>query len=291
MRPGTGEPPELDPGVVREAVERALAEDRAEADVTTRAIFGETDRLTGVLVARAPGVLAGLPLAAAVFRRLDATLEFEASLRDGDRLEAGSRIARARGSAWGLLSGERTALNFLQRLSGIATLTAAYVEAVAGTGVRILDTRKTTPGLRALEKYAVRVGGGENHRASLAGMALVKDNHVAAAGSIAAAVARVRASAPGAFLEVEVQSLDELREALDLAVDRVMLDNFDPETARRAVAAVRATKSRRPEVEISGGVTLENVASLARAGADFISVGALTHSAVALDMSMDVTGP
>ncbi len=281
---------DVDNEAVAQAVGLALAEDRVFADVTTRSIFGETDDLAGNIVARSAGVLAGIPVARAVFQSLDAEFEFEEVVGDGDRLRPGAVIARCRGSAWAVLSGERVALNFLQRLSGVATLTARYVRAVAGSATRILDTRKTTPGLRSLEKYAVRVGGGENHRFCLEDMVLIKDNHIEAAGSIRTAVEKVRVATRDKVvaIEVEVQDLLQLRDVLPLGVDRVMLDNFDQERMAQAMGVIRAHPGQRPEVELSGGVTLETAAAMAKVGADFISVGALTHSAVALDIAMEI---
>jgi len=275
---------------VAKVVARALDEDSASRDVTTRSIFGEADQLAGRIVARSPGVLAGLPVAKQVFQSLDDGFQFESVLRDGDRLSAGAVIGKCRGRAWAVLSGERTALNFLQRLSGVATLTARYVEAAGGSGTRILDTRKTTPGLRYLEKYAVLAGGGENHRFSLEDMVMIKDNHTEAAGSIGDAVKKVRASigTRALAIEVEVQDLDQLEAVLPLEVDRVMLDNFTLEVMARAMEIIHAYPGRRPEVEISGGVTLETVSRVAGVGADFISVGALTHSAVSLDINMEI---
>jgi nicotinate-nucleotide pyrophosphorylase (carboxylating) len=281
---------DIEPAVLAEIVARALAEDEAGADVTTRSIFRESDRLSGRIVAREAGVLAGLPVARAVFRALDGAFEFDGVLEDGARLAPGAVIARCRGRAYAVLSGERVALNFLQRLSGVASLTARYVEALGPSPTRILDTRKTTPGLRALEKYAVRVGGGANHRFSLADMVLIKDNHIEAAGSIRAAVEKVRSSLAGGAvaIEVEVQNFDQLEDALPLGVDRVMLDNFDVERLARAMDIIETYPGQRPEVEISGGVTLETVAELGAVGADFISVGALTHSAASLNMNMEI---
>jgi len=281
---------DIDPAVLGEVVARALAEDEALADVTTRSIFRESDRLSGRIVAREAGVLAGLPVARAVFLALDGAFEFDGLLEDGARLVPDSVIARCRGRAYAVLSGERVALNFLQRLSGVASLTARYVEALGSSETRILDTRKTTPGLRALEKYAVRCGGGANHRFSLADMVLIKDNHIEAAGSIRAAVERIRSSPAGVVvaIEVEVQDFDQLEDVLPLEVDRVMLDNFDPERLARAMDIIETYPGRRPEVEISGGVTLDTVAELGAAGADFISVGALTHSAASLNMNMEI---
>lgn len=265
-------------------LELAIAEDIGPGDVTSETILPPDQTLRAQLVAKKPGVIAGLPVAAAVFHRVDPAVRFTPRVRDGDPVAPGDTIAEVEGPARSLLAAERTALNFLQRLSGIATLTRQFVDAVAGTRAVILDTRKTHPGYRALEKYAVRMGGGQNHRMGLYDMVLIKDNHIAAAGSITAAVRRARAAYPYLPVEVEVQNLDQLREALELPVDRIMLDNFDLQAIR---AAVQIAAGRVP-LEVSGGVTLERVAELAATGVDYISVGALTHSAPALDISMDV---
>ena len=263
----------------------AIAEDIGPGDVTSEAVLPADMRLQGRIIAKATGTIAGLPVAAAVFERLDPALRFTPHLRDGDRVTPGDLVAQVNGPGRSMLAAERTALNFLQRLSGIATLTRAFVDRVAGTPTIILDTRKTHPGYRALEKYAVRVGGGQNHRMGLYDMALIKENHIQAAGSISAAVERVRAAHPHLPIEVEVKTLDELRETLALDVDRIMLDNMNLEQIQ---AAVRLAAGRVP-LEVSGGVTLERVADIAATGVDYISVGALTHSAPALDLSMLVS--
>ena len=265
-------------------IDLALAEDIGPGDVTSEAVLPPDLRLRAHIVAKQAGVVAGLPVAEAVFWRVDPSVRFTPRAEDGARVEAGTVLAEVEGPARSLLAAERTALNFLQHLSGIATLTRRFVDAVAGTRTVILDTRKTHPGHRALEKYAVRMGGGQNHRMGLYDMVLIKDNHIAAAGSITEAVRRARAAHPDLPVEVEVKDLDELREALELPVDRIMLDNFDLEAIR---AAVQMAAGRVP-LEVSGGVTLERVAELAATGVDYISVGALTHSAPALDISMDV---
>jgi nicotinate-nucleotide pyrophosphorylase [carboxylating] (EC 2.4.2.19) len=273
----------LQPAILN-LIDLALAEDIGPGDVTSEAVLPPDLCLRAHIVAKQAGVVAGLPVAEAVFRRVDPSVHFTPRVGDGARVEAGTVLAEVEGPARSLLAAERTALNFLQRLSGIATLTRRFVDAVAGTRAVILDTRKTHPGHRALEKYAVRMGGGQNHRMGLYDMVLIKDNHIAAAGSITAAVRRARAARPELPIEVEVKDLDELREALELPVDRIMLDNFDLEAIR---AAVRIAAGRVP-LEVSGGVTLERVAELAATGVDYISVGALTHSAPALDISMEV---
>jgi nicotinate-nucleotide pyrophosphorylase (carboxylating) len=281
-------------------VQRALAEDVGPGDVTSQWILPPEMRVRGCFLAKAEGVLAGLEVARQVFRQVDECIAFQAHKKDGDSLSVGDTPATVEGPAATILTAERTALNFLQRMSGIATLTRRYVEAVAGTKAAllrhravILDTRKTAPGLRLLDKWAVRLGGGQNHRLGLYDMVLIKDNHIAAAGGITQAVERVRQRnqpglcpehVEGLAVEVEVKSLAELKEALALSVDRIMLDNMDPDEMRRAV---EVTAGRVP-LEASGNVTLENVAAIAATGVDYISVGALTHSVKALDISLEV---
>ncbi len=263
----------------------ALAEDIGAGDMTTDAVIGAAASATADLVVKETGVLCGLQVARATFSALDADFQFEESLSDGSRLAASRTVvATVGGSARALLSSERTALNLVGRLSGIASLTRRFVDAVEGTDAVILDTRKTTPRLRALEKYAVRCGGGQNHRFGLFDAALIKENHVRLAGGLAVAVERVRGQTPDAWIEVEVENLAELDEALDLAVDRIMLDNMAPEQMAEAVALTRG----RVELEASGGITLENVRAVAETGVDFISVGALTRSARSLDVSLEV---
>jgi quinolinate synthase len=264
-------------------IELALAEDIGPGDVTSDSVLPGDLILDGRIIAKKAGVIAGLPVAGAVFRRVDPALRFTARLPDGARVRPGDVVAEVSGPARAMLAAERTALNFLQRLSGIATLTRAFVDAVAGSGATILDTRKTHPGYRVLEKYAVRMGGGQNHRMGLYDMVMIKDNHIDAAGSLSAAVERARAAHPDLPIEVEVRSLDELRQALPLGVDRILLDNMDLEQMRAAVELVGG----QTPLEASGGVTLENVAAIAATGVDYISVGALTHSAPALDLSME----
>ncbi len=265
----------------------ALAEDLGEAgDVTTQATIDPTVRAYARITAKASGVIAGLPALEAVYQQLDPSVQISIDTHDGCPVTPGTRVVTLAGSAQSLLSGERTALNFLQRLSGIATLTCQFVDAAAGSKAVILDTRKTTPGWRLLEKYAVRMGGGSNHRIGLYDMVLVKDNHISAAGGIGPAIRKVRQhpTAKTLYLTVEVETLDQLREALDLKVDRVLLDNMDTETMRQAVEITAG----RAALEASGNMSLERVAAVAAAGVDFISVGALTHSAPALDLSMAV---
>ena len=271
--------------LVERAVLAALDEDLSTAgDITTDAIIPADATATAAIVARQAGVVAGLDLAEAAFKALDPDIRFTRIVTDGGGVAAGGKIATVSGKTRAILSAERTALNFLGRLSGIATLTAAYVKAVEGTGARIACTRKTTPGLRALEKYAVRAGGGVNHRFGLYDAVLVKDNHIAAAGGIAGALARLKSRAGHSVrIEVEVDTLDQLAEALKFPIDAVLLDNMDAATLREAVKRVAG----RAVTEASGGVTLENVREIAATGVDVISAGALTHSPRNLDSSLE----
>jgi nicotinate-nucleotide pyrophosphorylase (carboxylating) len=275
----------LPPLLVERAVTAALEEDLGSAgDVTTDAIIPAGAQDNARVVARKPGVVAGLDLAEAAFRALDPGARFTRVVEDGGKVEASGTIARISAKTRALLTGERTALNFLNRLSGIATLTSAYVAAVEGTGARIACTRKTTPSLRALEKYAVRAGGGVNHRFGLYDAVLVKDNHIAASGGLANALNMLRARTGHLVkIEVEVDTLDQLEEALHFPIDAVLLDNMDVETLKKAVALVKG----RVVTEASGGVTLENVREVAMTGVEVISVGALTHAARSLDSSLE----
>ena len=275
--------PSLDQAAVRDVVRRALAEDIGAGDVTTNATVSATDRARGVFLAKADFVLAGLDVALEAFRQLDATLQVTHAKRDGDACSAGDVIAEVVSSARALLVGERTALNFLQRLSGIATRARQFVDA-AGGRITVLDTRKTTPTLRALEKYAVATGGATNHRIGLFDAVLIKDNHVRLAGGVPTAVARMRAAAPGMAIEVEVQTLDEVDEAIAAGVEIILADNMSIDDIRKTVARVGG----RAKVEISGGVTLDRIPALAATGADCVSVGALTHSAPAVDISFEI---
>lgn len=275
-------------------VRQALQEDAPFGDVTTQAIVPPTVRGLGLLLAKSSGVICGLPIAQMTFTLLDRTAQFRSRYEDGDVVEAETVVAEVEGKLQALLTGERVALNFLQRLSGIATLTRQFVEKAAPYGVHIADTRKTTPTLRWLEKYAVRCGGGVNHRFSLSDGVLIKDNHIRAAGSLTEAVRRARQNTHHLLrLEVEVQSLEQVREALECNVDAILLDNMRPDELREAVEIVRAWSEQmgqpRPLLEVSGGVTLESVEAIAQTGIDLISVGALTHSAPALDISMEIT--
>jgi nicotinate-nucleotide pyrophosphorylase (carboxylating) len=279
--------PEMTPAVAA-LIDLALEEDLGRGDVTSAAVLDPRATAEADLVARERLVLAGLAVAEAVFRRVDASVSIERVAADGDELSPGGRAAVFRGKASSLLAAERTALNFVQRLSGIATLSRRYHEAVRGTGLRVTDTRKTTPGFRLLEKEAVRVGGAANHRFDLGSGVLIKDNHLAVAGSIAEAVLRARAVAPhGMKIEVEVDGLEQLDAALQAGADIVLLDNFSAADVEEAVRRVRA-RNPRPLVEVSGGVTLARLPELARSGVDLVSVGALTHSARAMDLGLDI---
>jgi nicotinate-nucleotide pyrophosphorylase (carboxylating) len=276
------------PGDSREQLRAFLWEDIGKADVTTDAIVPESQRAIGRFVAKSPMVLAGIDFALEVFRILDVELTVEITQGDGNTVQTGDSPAVVRGRARDLVTGERVALNLLQRLSGIATLTRKFVDAVKGTGVEILDTRKTTPGLRAFEKYAVQVGGGRNHRRSLHEAILIKENHIRLAGGITRAINLAqRARTNGQLLEVEVSSLEELNEAMEQSPDAILLDNMTPACLASCVQQARAHRSK-IVLEASGGITLENVRQYAEAGPDWISVGALTHSAPAADLSFEV---
>lgn len=268
----------------RELVARALDEDLGSGDVTAAAVVPEQAAGRATISQKAPGVLFGLDVAAEVFRQAGAG-ELEALAPEGEwRDQVPAEVARVAGPGRGLLAAERTALNLLAHLSGVATLTASFVRAVEGTGARILDTRKTTPGLRALEKAAVAAGGGTNHRMGLYDAILIKENHAALAGGVGEAVRRARKAQPDLPVEVECRDLEEVREGVEAGADRLLLDNMSPAELREAVAEARATDG--PELEASGGVTLDTVGEIAATGVDFVSVGALTHSAPALDLSM-----
>lgn len=266
-------------------VRQALEEDQAFNDVSTLATVASTRSVSSVLVTRSPGVVCGLPLAMEAFRQLDSRISQHVGAEDGTRVDRGAEVLCLSGHARGMLSAERVALNYMQRLSGIATLTARFVDLVRGTDVKILDTRKTTPGWRQLEKYAVRTGGGTNHRLDLQAGVLIKDNHLAAlGGDIAGAIARARElAAPGTPVQVECDSIDQVRGALDAGADMVLLDNMSVELLEKCVALCRG----RAISEASGGVTLDTVRRIAETGVDRISIGALTHSAPALDLALD----
>ena len=274
----------LPPDPVERAVALALAEDLGTAgDITTDAIVPTDTHGEAEIVVRQPGVIAGLDLAEATFKALDPEASFVRVVRDGGKVAAGATVARVSGKTRALLTAERTTLNFLGRLSGIATLTASYVAAVEGTGARIACTRKTTPGLRAFEKYAVRAGGGVNHRFGLHDAVLVKDNHIAAAGSLANALQGLADRVGRVKIEVEVDTLEQLEEALAFPIDAVLFDNMDAATLKKAVALAQGIVA----TEASGGVTLQNVREIAETGVELISVGALTHSPRNLDSSLE----
>ncbi|MBI3609466.1 MAG: carboxylating nicotinate-nucleotide diphosphorylase [Nitrospirae bacterium] len=271
---------------IRDIVSRALGEDIGSGDLTTRLLFPKSIQAEAAIRVKQEAILAGLPVAEAVFRKVDPKLKFKPLARDGDRVEPGTIVARVKGDGRFLLKGERVALNFLQHLSGIATLTAQFVEAVRGTKVTILDTRKTTPGLRALEKYAVRMGGGQNHRMNLSDGILIKDNHIALAGSLRNAVqAAKRKASRGLAVEVEAADLSEVEAALAAGADIILLDNMSIPQLKEAVSLIHG----RARTEVSGGVHLHNIREIAATGVDFVSIGALTHSAPAVDINMDIT--
>jgi nicotinate-nucleotide pyrophosphorylase (carboxylating) len=272
----------LDPTFVADVVARALTEDAGGGDVTTQATVPEGARATATITQKAPGVVFGLDAAEEAFRQADPGVGLERLAPEGVWQEPGTPVLRITGTAAGILLAERTALNLLQRLSGIATLTARYVRAIDGTGARILDTRKTTPTLRPLEKAAVVAGGGTSHRFGLYDMVLIKENHVAAAGGVGPAVRAARERYADLPIEVEARTADEVREALDAGAPRILLDNMTPDEMRAIVTEVAG----RAELEASGGIDLNTVRAAAETGVDFISVGALTHSAPALDLSL-----
>lgn len=273
----------LAPELYRDIVRHAIAEDVGRGDVTTAATVDRGARAKGEIVAKAFCVVAGLDVAAEVFRQLDPQVAFVVNRPDGSRCSRGDVVAQVWGSAAAMLTAERTALNLLQRMSGTATLTRRFVEA-AGGRIVILDTRKTTAGLRTLEKYAVRAGGGTNHRSGLHDAVLIKDNHIRLAGGVAAAVERMRAAQPTMPIEIEAQSLEQVDEAIAAGASMILLDNLTLDETREAVRRIEG----RAKVELSGGVTLERIPELATTGADFVSVGALTHSAPAADLSFEV---
>ncbi|HVL65949.1 MAG TPA: carboxylating nicotinate-nucleotide diphosphorylase [Vicinamibacterales bacterium] len=276
-------PEPLDPALYREIVRRALAEDLGWGDVTTEATVDAALRARGEIVAKCDCIIAGLDVAAETFRQLDPAAVFDVRTPDGTRCTHGDIVAEVRGSAAAMLTAERTALNLLQRLSGIATMTRRFVDAAAGR-ITILDTRKTTPTLRALEKYAVRAGGGTNHRAGLDDAILIKDNHIRLAGGVARAMERMKAAQHQMPIEIEAQSLSQVDEALAAGADIILLDNLSTEEIREAVRRIGG----RARTEISGGVTLGRIPELASTGADYVSVGALTHSAPAADLSFEL---
>jgi nicotinate-nucleotide pyrophosphorylase (carboxylating) len=289
--------------IALQLVQYALSEDVGTGDITTLNAVPSGVNARAVVVTREDGVVAGIDVARLTFREAEPRLKFTALAQDGQRLKAGAGLLQVTGDVGGILKAERTALNFLQRLCGVASLTRRFVDEVAGTGAVILDTRKTTPGLRFLEKYAVKCGGGENHRLALWDMYLVKDNHIRAAGGVTAALERILRTRQGdLLLEVEVESLDQLQEALRPEVDRILVDNRPPAEVRRAVEVVdewcaahppdsprmRPGARRWPEVEVSGGITLQAARAYAETGVDYLSIGALTHSARALNLSLEI---
>jgi nicotinate-nucleotide pyrophosphorylase (carboxylating) len=271
---------------VDQSIRRALAEDIGTGDATTDSIVPADASLRGQIVAKQSGVVAGLEVARRVFLQLSEQVNFDVKVEEGASVEKRTVLVELDGPARALLTGERTALNFLGRMSGIATLTRQYMDAVKGTKAIILDTRKTAPGLRETDKLAVRLGGGENHRIGLFDMVLIKDNHIDFAGSITAAVERAREKVSDLEIEVETRTLDDVREALGLGVERILLDNMSAETMREAVAIT----SGRAKLEASGNVTLDNVRQVAETGVDYISVGALTHSVKVFDVSLEWIG-
>jgi nicotinate-nucleotide pyrophosphorylase (carboxylating) len=282
-------PMDLSAAVIREAVTHALAEDVGQGDLTTLAVIPADARAEGLVVTREPGVIAGLPVLEAAFVAVDPSLAVEWRVAEGASVPAGAALARVTGNARAILTGERVALNLLQRLCGIATLTARYVAAVRDLPVRILDTRKTTPGLRALEKYAVRTGGGFNHRYGLYDAIMLKDNHLALLAArgvtLGEAVARARAAAgPMVRIEVEVETVEQARVVAEAGAELILLDNMRPALLREAVRAVAG----RAQLEASGGITLETLRAVAETGVDYISIGALTHSIRALDIGLDI---
>jgi nicotinate-nucleotide pyrophosphorylase (carboxylating) len=268
-----------------ELINRALDEDVNSGDLTTNLLIPASKRTTAVMIAKADGIIAGLEIAEMVFKKLDPQIQFKAEISDGDHVKKGDLICTIEGSYRALLTGERLALNLLQRLSGIATETGKYVEAVKDSKTKILDTRKTVPGLRLLDKYAVKAGGGTNHRIGLFDMILIKDNHISVAGGITNAVNAIRPNIPeGMKIEVETSNLDEVKEAIANNVDIIMLDNMDNTTMKAAVKLING----KAKIEASGNMNLDRVKEVAATGVDFISIGALTHSVVALDISQKI---
>lgn len=275
----------IEPAFLKEIVTAALREDIGTGDITTQSIVPENYITAGFIRVKEPGVVAGLEVAKEVFLRLSPDLFCQSRVKDGERVTAGQVIAKVEGDARAILTGERVALNFLQRLSGIATRTASLAQLITGERAKLVDTRKTTPGLRVLEKYAVRVGGGQNHRFGLYDAILIKDNHIRVAGSIGEAVMRARKQAPfSAKVEVEVESLRGVEEAVQAGADIIMLDNMDPQVMKKAVELVAG----RALLEASGCINEETIQDVAKAGVDYISVGGLTHSVKSLDISLDV---
>jgi nicotinate-nucleotide pyrophosphorylase (carboxylating) len=279
--------PGLDPAVAREAVVRAIGEDRGPMDITSHAVVPEEQLGAARIITREACIIAGLSLAELVFHEVEAALRVTLRCRDGDSLTAGALALEVTGTVRGILTAERTALNFLQQLSGVATHTRAFVDAVKGTKAKIFDTRKTVPGLRALQKYAVRCGGGQNHRMGLYDKFLLKDNHLAMMGQPGnwpAAVKKARALKPEAEIEIEADTLEQVRVIAGLGVDMIMLDNMSVDDMRKAVEIING----RAKIEASGGISLDRVRAVAETGVDFISIGALTHSSRAIDLSLEM---
>jgi nicotinate-nucleotide pyrophosphorylase (carboxylating) len=275
----------LNPIAVEELVRHALLEDIGPGDITTEAIIPADKMCTAVIIAKEAGVLCGQPVAQTVFRVMDPSLTYEVLVPEGSEVTPGQEVARITGSARSVLTGERVALNFMQRMSGIATVTRQLAESIKYFHARLVETRKTTPGLRLLEKYAVRVGGGLNHRYGLHDAILIKDNHIAVAGGVRQAVIMARkAASHTSRVEVEVETLEQLQEALDAGADIILLDNMDSETMRKAVEITEGKAT----LEASGGITAANLADVARTGVDIISMGALTHSVKSLDLSLEI---
>ena len=273
----------LDPALYRETVRRALAEDLGWGDVTTEATVDAFLHARGIILAKSDCVIAGLDVAAETFRQLDPGAIFTSKVVDGARCTPGTVVAEVRGSAAAMLTAERTALNFLQRLSGIASITRRYVDAAGGT-ITVLDTRKTTPTLRVLEKYAVRAGGGTNHRAGLDDGILIKDNHIRLGGGVAEVVRKMKAARQEMPIEIEAQSLQQVDEAVAAGADLILVDNLPIEDVREAVRRIAG----RAKIEVSGGITLDRIPELSRTGAHYVSIGALTHSAPAADLSFEL---
>ncbi len=272
-------------------VDLAIEEDVGKGDITSESLFDREDRSRATVVTREDGVVAGLPVFYLVYQRLTGSVECESRVDEGAHVKAGTELVRLEGQSIALMKGERTALNFLQRMSGIATRTSRLIDRLEGSGIKLLDTRKTTPGHRLLEKYAVRVGGGSNHRMDLSSMILVKENHIAVAGGVARALETLTGRFAGEIeIEVEVRNLEELDEVMNFPIDRVMLDNFSPEDVRRAVSRIDSVTpgGRRPKVEVSGGIGEHNIDEYRIEGVDYVSIGSLTHSITALDISMVV---
>lgn len=272
---------------IEKIIQFALAEDLGEwGDLTSNLLLTPSERGRGIIIAKEEGIIAGLSVAQKVFEKVDAKIKFSNFVNEGEKVSVSDTVAKIEGAVRSILTAERTALNFLQKLSGIATMTSQFVEQIKGTKAKILDTRKTTPGLRSLEKYAIRLGGGKNHRMGLYDMILIKENHIKASGGLTTAVKRIlenmQAQTLNLSIEVEARNLEEVKEALELRVDRIMLDNMTLSQIQKAVDLVDG----RIELEVSGGVSLKSVRKLAETGVDFISVGALTHSAKAMDLTL-----